>query len=44
MFWHAINNASIMAQEPGKEIPGMKWGRIDYLTELELTSRWMLFK
>ena len=44
MFWHAINNASIMAQEPGKEIPGMKWGRIEYLTELELTSRWMLFK
>ncbi|GHJ84042.1 hypothetical protein NliqN6_0444 [Naganishia liquefaciens] len=44
MFWHAVNNASILAQEPGKEIPGMKWGRVDFITELELTSRWLLFK
>jgi hypothetical protein len=44
MFWQAINNASGIAQTPGKEIPGMKWGRIDFLTEIELTSRWLLFK
>jgi hypothetical protein len=44
MFWQAINNASVIAQTPGKKIPGMKWGRIDFLTEIELTSRWLLFK
>jgi hypothetical protein len=44
MFWDAINNASTIAKSPGKSIPGLKWGRIDFLTEIELTSRWLLFK
>lgn len=45
MFWEAINNASTIAREDfGKHIPGLKWGRVDFLTEIELTSRWMLFK
>lgn len=45
MFWEAITNASTLARSDfGKHIPGLQWGRVDFLTELELTSRWMLFK
>lgn len=44
VFWDAINNASIINRHPANHIRGLKWGRIDFLTELELTTRWMIFK
>ncbi|KAJ9107066.1 hypothetical protein QFC19_002936 [Naganishia cerealis] len=44
VFWEAINNASIINQHPANHIKGLKWGRIDFLTELELTTRWLIFK
>lgn len=46
-FMDAIGNASIMARkeyDTAPQLRNIKWARIEYMTEAEVTGRWLVFK
>jgi hypothetical protein len=42
MFTQAHHNATILARE--KPVEGVKWARLDYLTEPDICTRWSVFR